>query len=252
MQEIITEISSLESVDLKGLDKVSLQSRRDTKFIFAQSKLARVLQELNKSYYILEIDGNRNFTYENIYFDTAGYDLYLKHHNGKLNRYKVRKRKYVESNQVFLEVKFKTNKRRTEKSRLKGSQFNPEFDERDKKLILKSTPFQPAELSPSVNISFTRLTLAHKNFMDRATLDFNLIARWNDHEHAFQNLVIAEIKQDKFSVGSAFIKVMRALKIPEMRISKYCMSILHTRENMKYNRFKPRMLKLNRIANGNV
>ena len=36
---------------------------------------------------------HRIFTYQNTYFETPGWDLYLLHHNGKLNRCKYRYRR---------------------------------------------------------------------------------------------------------------------------------------------------------------
>ena len=47
--------------------------------------------------------------------------LYHDHHNGKLNRYKVRRRRYIDTDTEFLEVKLKNNKKRTIKSRIKLS-----------------------------------------------------------------------------------------------------------------------------------
>jgi hypothetical protein len=32
-----------------------------------------------------------------------------------------------------------------------------------------------------------------------------------------------------------------------MRFSKYCMGLLHVNDNVKYNRFKPRLLQINKI-----
>jgi len=37
------------------------------------------------------------------------------------------------------------------------------------------------------------------------------------------------------------------LKIPEMRFSKYCMGMLHINKEIKYNRFKPKLLQINKI-----
>jgi len=40
---------------------------------------------------------------------------------------------------------------------------------------------------------------------------------------------------------------LRSLKIPEMRFSKYCMGMLHVNKGIKYNRFKPKLLQINKI-----
>ncbi len=53
-----------------------------------------------------------------VVFDTPEFELFRWHHAGGRNRYKVRARQYVESRYTFLEVKHKTNKQHTVKSRL--------------------------------------------------------------------------------------------------------------------------------------
>ena len=63
----------------------------------------------------------------------------------------------------------------------------------------------------------------------------------------FDQLIISEIKQNKYNPKSDFIRILRNLKIQEMRFSKYCMGLLHVNNNLKYNRFKPRLIQINKI-----
>ena len=63
----------------------------------------------------------------------------------------------------------------------------------------------------------------------------------------FDQLIISEIKQNKYNPKSDFIRILRNLKIQEMRFSKYCMGLLHVNNNLKHNRFKPRLLQINKI-----
>ena len=69
---------------------VNLADRTDTKFLLPARVLPRFLGSLGNDYTILQELGHRVFTYENTYFDTPAWDLYLHHHNGKLNRHKFR------------------------------------------------------------------------------------------------------------------------------------------------------------------
>ena len=50
-----------------------------------------------------------------------------------------------------------------------------------------------------------------------------------------------------YNPKSEFIQILRKMKIPEMRFSKYCMGILHTYEHVKFNRFKPKLTQINKI-----
>ena len=63
-------------------------------------------------YKCVEIENKRVSQYQTLYYDTKDMKLYNEHHNGHLNRYKIRHRTYVDSNLSFLEVKFKNNKGR--------------------------------------------------------------------------------------------------------------------------------------------
>ena len=95
-----------------------LMNRVDTKFLVPAYLLDACLRGLEHHYSILEIDGRRRFTYDTLYFDTPERQLYLDHHNGKLNRFKLRIRHYRETGDSFLEVKKKNNRERTIKNRL--------------------------------------------------------------------------------------------------------------------------------------
>src|SRR5687767_7859268 len=106
-------------ISLDEMDGVKLMDRTDTKFLFKAEQLPAFLEQLATSYRVLEINDRRICRYETLYFDTADFQLYLCHQNGKLNRYKVRFRRYVESDVSYFEVKLKNNKGRTIKTRVK-------------------------------------------------------------------------------------------------------------------------------------
>ena len=95
------------SISLKDLDKVRLLNRKDTKFVFSKANLLLFLDKLKPFYQILEINGLRTFAYENTYFDTDEFLFYIQHHNESRKRFKVRHRKYCETNEQYFEIKIK-------------------------------------------------------------------------------------------------------------------------------------------------
>ena len=111
---------------LDDLNAAKLMNRVDSKFILPISFLPEVLSQLTSHYSVLEINNNRISRYQNKYFDTPDMTLYNNHHNGRLNRYKVRRRRYVDTDTEFLEVKLKNNKKRTIKNRIKLANLIPE------------------------------------------------------------------------------------------------------------------------------
>jgi len=241
------KLSEFNSISLKDLDKVQLLNRKDTKFVFSQNKLLQLLDRLKPFYRILEIEGKRTFIYDNTYFDTDEFFFYTQHHNECRKRFKVRHRKYCETNDQYFEIKIKDNKNWTIKKRLKINDGNGHFGEEEKRLISETIGLSPQHLIPKLNMQFSRITLADKSFSERLTIDTNLSVLNGTASKMFDQLVISEIKQKKYNPKSDFIHILRSLKIPEMRFSKYCMGMLHVNKEIKYNRFKPKLLQINKI-----
>ena len=235
------------SISLKDLDKVRLLNRKDTKFVFSKANLLLFLDKLKPFYQILEINGLRTFAYENTYFDTDEFLFYIQHHNESRKRFKVRHRKYCETNEQYFEIKVKDNKNRTIKKRLRINEMNGCLGTEERHLVSEIIGLSPEQLAPKLDIQFSRITLADNSFNERLTIDTNLSVKNGISSKIFDQLVISEIKQKKYNPKSDFIQILRDLKIPEMRFSKYCMGMLHVNKGIKYNRFKPKLLRINKI-----
>lgn len=241
-------LSTFETVSLKEMDSsVKLMDRRDTKYTFHISSLCHVLQKLQQHYKVLDVENHLLSRYKTLYYDTQEFDLYNKHHSGKLNRYKIRHRTYVESQLGFLEVKFKNNKGRTIKTRIKEHDL-PQLNEGKSLVFLqKLLPFHPQSLVPKIRINYSRITLVNKHSAERVTIDLNLEFEADDSKKLLDYLVIAEVKQDN-KVPSPFVTTMRELSIREGSISKYCFGVASTFNTVKRNNFKQKLLNLEKIA----
>lgn len=226
------------------MDGVKLMDRTDTKFTFHRNQLNEILTQAQPYYKALEIEGNRVSQYHTLYYDTNELDLYLKHHSGKLNRYKIRHRTYVDSSLGFLEVKFKNNKGRTIKERIKKKQVPSTWDADSETFLNDKLPFDPKNLYPVVWVNYKRLTLVNKATAERLTIDLDLEFKKGEETINLTNLVIAEVKQEKKN-SSPFLKIMKEHHIREGSISKYCMAISFTYPDVKKNNFKQKLRNLN-------
>jgi len=240
-------LNDLQTVSLEELDNVKLLDRQDTKFVFNQIHLPLILDKIKPFYRILEINNERVFTYDNTYFDTDHFLFYNQHHNGNKKRFKIRSRKYSSSNQSFFEIKIKNNKDRTVKKRLPIDGINKYLGEQEKDLVSEIIGLPPNQITPKLNVQFSRITLTDNSFNERLTIDTNISAKNGSGSKIFNQLVISEIKQNKYDPKSDFIQILRNLKIQEMKFSKYCMGMLHVNKEIKYNRFKPKLLRINKI-----
>lgn len=248
MEETLEILKHFEPITLKEMDSVKLMNRTDTKFIFNMSQFDTVMNEILKDYRVLEVEGKRLSRYNTLYYDTHNLELYRKHHVGKYNRYKIRHRTYLESDIGFLEVKFKNNKGRTIKTRISKKEVPVNWEPESKEFLDKMLPFQPETLIPVIWINYSRLTLVNKHSAERLTIDLGLEFIKDNKSRKFDRLVIAEVKQEKRK-ASPFMDVMKKYHIREGSISKYCMGIAFTHEEVKKNNFKE---KLKTITKKNV
>lgn len=252
MEKPLHTLSRFEPITLEKMDSVKLLDRTDTKFTFRFDRLEGVLESVKDDYYVLEASGTRVTDYESLYFDTPGMDLYLRHHNERLNRFKVRYRRYINSDLSFFEVKFKNNKNRTIKTRVKRKRVEDQILGSSKDLLESESWLKADQLVPALWIYYSRITLVSKNLDERLTIDIGLTFSDSTKEKCFDELVIAELKQDKFNRNSFFAKEMINQRIPERSMSKYCFGVTQIYPDIKQNLFKPKILNLKKILYGST
>ncbi len=246
--ELPQQLEQFPSISLKEMDQVALINRIDTKYIFHARLLEDVLMSLTKDYSILNIDGIRAHLYDTFYFDDANLNLYLNHHNQRGSRYKLRLRKYGSSEISFIEVKSKTNKGRTVKSRKKTISFNKNLDADQLSFFREITKEEQGNWQCSSVIKFNRITLVSLDPPERMTLDLNLQFTDDHNDVKFENIIVAEVKQGS-KAPSAFIREMKKRRIHPSSISKYCLGLSLLRPTLKQNLFKKQQLLINNIQN---
>lgn len=251
-------LSTYSPISLDEMESVKLMNRVDTKFVCHESLLPSILSQAEEGYTVQEVAGKRIATYDTVYYDTSGLDMYLRHHDQQLVRRKVRVRTYVDTGSVFLEIKKKNNRGRTKKKRIaiqvenrKSPDLCAQRLEGDRLLtefVAKHTPYEWSELAPKERTSFERVTLVNKGKTERLTIDFNLRfeAIGSGVKADLGPLVIIELKRDGL-VPSRMQHILRDLRIFPMKISKYCMGVTMTIPEVKHNRFKEKLIKLNKL-----
>ena len=250
MDLILKELEEFQSISLQEMDSVKLMDRRDTKFVFRIEFLPAILKEVKKYYKALEIENKKIQNYSSKYFDTVNFKFYLDHHNGKMNRYKVRFREYTDSNLHFLEVKFKNNRANTRKRRIEIPEeiFRQAIlSENEMEFVNKRLKYNSEQLSPALSVNYSRIALIHPDLKERATIDINLCYQNSSQKKQLEGIIILEIKQDKLSLQSEFIQLMRQFRLQSGQFSKYCFGINALYPHIKYNRFKPRILAVNKL-----
>src|SRR3990170_7518179 len=232
-------LSRFEPIELAQMDKVAMQDRIETKYVLDVRQLFLTLASLSEHYWLLGINGIQQSSYQNLYFDTTCFTLYLRHHAGARNRHKVRIRRYADTGRSFIEVKFKTNKNRTVKQRLETGELISRFDAQTNAFVYSHLGSDTRSLEPKLWIDFSRITLVSKHQPERLTLDMDL--RFSNDEDAvtLEDVVIAEVKQARENRNSDFIRQMKAMRVRPLDFSKYCIGVSLMYRNIKHNSFKP-------------
>lgn len=241
MNEINHIISKFNPISLDKIDEVKLMSRIDRKYWFHLSKLEEILTQTLDEYQILEIDGQRLMEYQTTYFDTTENSMYLKHHNRKMNRHKIRRRRYISTDSSFLEVKLKTNKKITIKNRIEAPYGDAGFLTSEMNFIQHKTNYSGNDLAPVLSNRFTRLTLIHKDKLDRCTIDISPVFINGNKELELKNLGIFELKRGHSLKSSPIVNILRHLKIRQRGMSKYCTGRALLEPGIKRNAFNPRL-----------
>ncbi|MBU2950083.1 polyphosphate polymerase domain-containing protein [Tamlana agarivorans] len=246
-QSIPDIVKSLTSISLSDMEDVALMKRTDTKFVIHENQLISVLNAVKNAYHVLEIDGKRIMRYSSLYFDTANKKFYNDHHNGKVNRTKIRMRKYVDSDICFLEIKQKDGKGSTTKTRISIDDFEQDLSENSIGFINETTN-SDFNLEPIIWNNFKRITLVNKVAKERLTIDLNLVFNKSGSFKSYNNLVIIEVKQERFSRSSPVVQQLKLKQINPYSISKYCIGMLSLYNDLKYNRFKKKLIRINKIT----
>lgn len=244
---MIEQIGHFSAITLDEMKSIRLMNRMDTKFVTTRHKLIQLLEQARQDYRIQDIGGERNMLYHTTYFDTSDYDMYYDHQYGRSNRQKIRFRTYVSSNLQFLEVKTKNNHGRTKKKRIEVSDMNL-ADQFKRDFLAEHLHYDTDLLVPALGNHFHRITLVNNDKTERLTIDSDLcFSNLVTGQHRqMGNLVIIELKRDGLCY-SPILEMLLNLHIHPHGFSKYCMGSALTNNALKINRFKPKLIDINKL-----
>jgi hypothetical protein len=241
-------LEKFERIGLEELSPFKLMNRTDTKFTFSSGDLPLFLGQLSAYYKILSVNNNLKLSYQTQYYDTPQFDMYLRHHNDALNRYKVRHRRYEESKTGFLEIKLKNNKGRTIKERIAQNVLQSKWTEVENKFIADRTTYDPKTLIPSVLVKYTRITLINTKVNEKVTIDVDIVFSNENNAHELGSVVIAEVKQ-ALKARTPALSILKDLGIKPVSLSKYCLGVNYLYPRLKKNNFKQKLITLRKIIN---
>jgi VTC domain len=242
-------------ITLEALNgKAAMLERLDNKYVVRAPVLEAAAAELVPLFDVLEIDGQRSFTYETCYFDDPGRSSYFDHHQGRRQRMKVRVRRYVDAGLYFLEVKLKDKRGVTVKKRLRvGDGLFGRLDEPALAFVQKcwqgmyGRPWT-LPLEPVLQMSYRRVTLVAREGGERMTIDTGIrFFGSGDERGTDEDVYIVETKS-AHGHGIADTILRRHHQHPTNGCSKYCVGMSVTGAVRKFNRFRPALRKLGALG----
>ena len=250
-----TLFAGFAPVSLAALNaKAAMLERLDQKYVVQGPVLADAAAEFATHFDVLEIDGQRAFTYETCYFDDAERRSYHDHHQGRRQRMKVRVRRYVDAGLCFLEVKLKDRRGMTVKRRMpydaaKAERLDAAAMAHVRRCheALYGRPFE-RRLEPVLRMRYRRTTLVARAGGERMTIDSDI--RFLAGPDAFgppPGVFILETKS-AHGHGVADAILRRHHQHPTPGCSKYCVGMSVTGAVQKFNRFLPAMRRLGALA----
>ena len=245
-------LNMMEPISLDDMSAVKMMNRIDTKYVADDLTVNKLFELIKDEYYVQEIDGKRISAYDSVYYDTADNHMYIIHQDKKLKRDKLRVRNYVDTGTYFCEVKHKNNHGRTKKKRIEvgeGVFADLKSDAATREFVENQLPTYDFDgFVKKLSTAFERVTVVNKGKTERITIDFNVRFHnfENGNECGIAPLVIIELKRDG-QCESFFQKTLFDLRVKPLSISKYCIGRALTDKTLKQNRFKKKIIKLEKL-----
>ena len=111
--------------------------------------------------------------------------------------------------------------------------------------------YDASSLTERIENRFRRITLVNKGKTERLTIDLDL--RFHNlvtaKDKSLDNVVIIELKRDGL-IKSPVVNMLKTVRIKKSGFSKYCIGTAFTYPDLRQNRFKNRLRKVERIQNG--
>ncbi|GAB2648792.1 polyphosphate polymerase domain-containing protein [Kribbella swartbergensis] len=211
------------------LAEAELQTRVDRKYLVPIGTFVEMVTRLRDRFAVLEIDGQRSFRYESVYFDTPSLGLYRQHVQRRRYRYKVRTRSYLDSGECSFEVKLKGNRSETVKSRMpypigdRARLTEPAWTFLADQVRTAYGVGVEEPLRPALTTTYRRSTLVDRTEHARLTCDIDL--RFFDGRSSVDVLPAAVLVESKTAgrAGAADV-VLRELQVRPIQVSKYCVA----------------------------
>jgi hypothetical protein len=212
------------------VESADLQVRMDRKYFVPAATFRTLIDELGPEFKVLEIDGQRTFDYESVYFDTPELLTYRAHLQGRRRRFKVRTRTYLNSGLCMFEVKTEGARENTVKDRIEHPLTRRGTLTLEAYTFLSQTLREvlgqqvPEGLRPVVINLYRRTTFASPSAGARLTCDVSVSCH-NSRASVSDKGTHVLVESKSANGASKADLILRRLGVRPASISKYCIGV---------------------------
>lgn len=245
---LVNVVNGFASVDLAVLDeRARLMQRINRKYVLDGGQLPAFMRAMQPHFDALEIDGSRRFEYSNVYLDSPRLATFVAHNQGRRKRFKLRFRRYCDSDEQFFEVKIKGFRGETVKYRMPVESsachcgiLSPELTDFLNASLDRHDYRRPVgRMRPVIEVRYRRMTLVDRHEPVRVTIDSDVTFAAGERRDALPSCRhIVEIKSAQGrSLADRWLLGRRVR--PVKQCSKYGMGVNLLLAAHRNTRFSP-------------
>lgn len=239
MNSIDQALATFEPISLgRANDVAELQTRIDRKYLVDESTLWELLDSLDPTVRVLEIEGEHSCDYRSTYFDTDNLALYRAAVQGRRKRFKVRSRAYGDDGPCFLEVKAKGNRGANVKSRIAYCRRDHDAITNDGLHFVEEITGHnnlASSLLPVLTTEYTRSTLIDPGSNTRLTFDRHVRCTHDGGTKATLDAIVVETKSAR--AASSSDQWLWKHGVRPTKISKFCTGLAAVRPDLPANKW---------------
>lgn len=241
--ELTRLLDAIPATSLWDLPEESaLQTRTDRKYSLTASQAFEVLAAV-PGLVTVTVNDQVQSNYESVYFDTPSLRSYTDAAHGRRRRFKVRTRTYVDTATTLVEIKVKSGRGETIKSRIESTcAARDSFNEQERAFVantLEASGVQEAReivenLKPSLATRYKRATLLAPDG-SRTTVDTDLQCERAGQTAVFPALVLIETKSD--GTPNPIDRALWRAGLRPQSISKFATGIALLQPDLHHNKW---------------
>jgi hypothetical protein len=246
MEPLDRSLARFDPISLEEMDRVKLQDRTDTKFVFGEADLGAVLDGLLEEYRLLVLNGARGSRLPHALLRHARTAAFLRPpqrphlpEQGALPR--------IRGQRPLLSRSEAQDRPWPDLESTVAGGRHPGCDAATAPRFRAEGERRCRATRPMLWNMFMRLTFVHRTRPERLTIDRSLGFTRNGRNAELEGICIAELKQEHGDRNSPFLRTMRAMGHRPSGMSKYCVGMWLLEPGVKYNGFKELFLKIERL-----